>query len=397
MSTVECGAACLAMILRAHGIPATLADCRRYLSPGPKGVNALSLSEAALKFGLRARAYSAPDRAAVEELPLPAILHFENNHFVVLEERSDEKVSIIDPGEGRRKLGWSELQERYSGIALAFEPSPAPPEITPRAARPGDVVRELLRIPGVRRLAVQLIAATLFIHLLGLLFPLAAGSLVDRATLSVNVLGAGIAALALALIFLRYLRASLLVFFGSRAATALALGFPSLSDPGADDDLTRHLVRRARYAAAHQAVSIFVDLLWMIIASLALLVIAPSFLGIALTAAALQAALLLGRGRSLAVPSWRSQEPSGRALDLLDHLTSDRDSSWIKPALAAVGASALVLLLWIGTHRILQLEMTAGTVLAAASLAGQLLWPLVPLLSAWQRLRSMGPHVQALA
>ena len=104
---VECGAACLSMILRAHAIPATLADCREHLAPGPRGVNALSLTEVASKFGLRAKAYSAQTPEALQELSLPAILHFENNHFVVLEgwSRRRDTILIVDPAVGRRRLG----------------------------------------------------------------------------------------------------------------------------------------------------------------------------------------------------------------------------------------------------------------------------------------------------
>ena len=421
MSTVECGAACLSMVLQAHEIPATLADCRKHLAPGPNGVNAMSLSEVALKFGLRARAYSAKTRSAVEELSLPAIVHFGKNHFVVLEgwSRWRDRVSVVDPAEGRRRLGWSEFLERHSGVALAFEPSSAPPTLVPQPPRPlRDFVRQLLRLPDVRRLAVQLLAAALFLHLLSLAFPLAAASLVDGTATSdprqmVNVLGAGVASLVLALIVLGHLRVRLLVFFGSRVAALMALGSfqqvlalpPAFSDPRASDDSTRHLLNRARQVVAGHAVSTIVDGLWVLMPPLALLVIAPSFCGIVMAAAGLQVVLLLGHQSSLAGRSGRmlapGAGPSGRALDLLDFLTLERAdptraASWRSPVLAAVRAAALLLLLWVGTQMVLRQQMTLGAVLAAMCLATQFLWPLASLVSAGQRLRSMGPHIHAL-
>lgn len=420
MSTVECGAACLSMILQAHEIPATLADCRKHLAPGPNGVNALSLSEVALQFGLRARAYSAKTRSAVEELSLPAIVHFGKNHFVVLEgwSRWRDRVSVVDPAEGRRRLGWSEFLERHSGVALAFEPSSTPPTLVPQAPRLlRDFVRQLLRLPDVRRLAAPLLASTLFLHLLSLALPLVAASLVEDAATAdprrmVNVLGAGVASLVLALIVLGHLRLRLIAFFGARAAVLMALGsfqqilaLPSaFSDPRASDDSTRHLLNRARQAVAGHAVSMIVDGLWVLIPPLVLLVISPSFCGIVLAAAGLQAVLLLGRHDSLAVQSGRALAPgagpSRRALDLLDCLTPERvdpyAASWLPPALAAVRAAALLLLLWVGTHEILRQQTNPGAVLAATCLAAQFLWPLASLLSTVQRLRSMGPHIHAL-
>ncbi len=404
------------MILQAHEIPATLADCRKHLAPGSNGVNALGLSEVALKFGLRARAYSAKTRPAVQELPLPAIVHFGQNHFVVLESwsRRRDTVSIVDPAVGRRKLGWSEFLERHSGAALTFEPSSAPPTLTPEAPRPRrDFVRQLLRLPNVRRLAVQLLASTLFLHLLGLAAPLIAAALVDHASASgvfqrLNLLAAAVASLVLALIVLDFLRSSLLVYFGSRAAVAMALSAfqqllrlpPSLSDPRARDDSTRRLLNRARQAVAGHAVAILFDGLWVLISAGALLALMPRFFVSAMVAAGLQAFLLLGGGRS-----WRplapGVEPSGRALDLLDGLTSDwtapgRARAGLKPALAAIRAAALLLPLWMGTQMVLHQQTTPGALLAATSLAAQFLHALSSLLSAGQRLRSMEPHIHAL-
>lgn len=420
MSAVECAAACLSMVLRAHQIPATLADCRQHLDPGPRGVNVMSLVDVALRFGLRARAYSAKSREAVQELSLPAILHFGDNHFVVLEgwSRHRDRVSIVDPSAGRRKLGWSELLEQHSGVALAFEPSLTPPTLTPQAPwRWHGVARRLLRLPSVRRLVLQLIAAALVLHLMGVVLPLAVAALVDRASISdssrlVDVLGAGLAAVVLGLIALGGLRSHLLGYFGSRAAAVMALSSfqellelpSSFSNPRAMDGPIRHLLSRVRHAVAGHAVAILADGLGLPISLLALLMLAPPFSGIALAAAGLHAVLRLSLDGHLArrggaLPS--GAEPSSSALSLLDSLTAERadtlrPSSWRVLSLVAVRAAALLLSLWLGTHMVLQGQMTLGTLLAAISLAVQFLWPMDFLLAAGSRLRSMEPHIHVL-
>ena len=134
---MECGVACLSMVLQAHGIPARLADCREQLVPGEAGVNALSLAAAARAFGLGVKAYSAQSRAAVEQVPLPAIAHWGGAHFVVLERwsRRRDSVVVVDPARGRRRVSWAAFMERFSGTVLTFAPGTEPPAVTP-APRP---------------------------------------------------------------------------------------------------------------------------------------------------------------------------------------------------------------------------------------------------------------------
>jgi ABC-type bacteriocin/lantibiotic exporter with double-glycine peptidase domain len=352
------------MILRAHGIPVTLADCREHLAPGPQGVNALSLTEVASKLGLRAKAYSAKTPEALRELPLPAILHFGLNHFVVLERGSRGGVSIVDPAVGRRKLSWPDLMALHSGLALAFERSSEPPVLAPAPRRWSHPVRQFLGQPGARRLAAGLIAATLFLVLLGLGLPLTAAAWIDAAWTSdpsrqVDILGAGVAALALMLIVLGHLRSLLLVFFGSRAAALMV----------------RSLEGAVRRTVAGHTVSLIADGLWSLILLLILLAIAPWSAAVVLVATGLQAVLLLGRpperGDSTRIPSWR------------------------QPAHVAVQLTAPLLLLWIGTHRILDQRMTPGTLLAITCLAVQCLGAASFGLSAWQRLRFLGLYLHA--
>jgi ABC-type bacteriocin/lantibiotic exporter with double-glycine peptidase domain len=142
---MECGVACLSMVLQAHGIPATLADCRGQLVAGEQGVNALSLAAAARAFGLEVKAYSAPGRAAVEQVPLPAIAHWGGTHFVVLERPSRRRgrLVVVDPARGRRRMSWAAFMERFSGTVLTFAPGTEPPAVTPGPRR--SLFQRLLR------------------------------------------------------------------------------------------------------------------------------------------------------------------------------------------------------------------------------------------------------------
>src|SRR5262249_24757185 len=80
LSAVECGAACLAILLSYHGRPTTVGECRERLGIGRDGTTALKIAEAARSYGLRVKGYSLTpaDLAAV---PLPAIVHWDFDHF----------------------------------------------------------------------------------------------------------------------------------------------------------------------------------------------------------------------------------------------------------------------------------------------------------------------------
>jgi len=103
LNAVECGAACLAMILSYFGRDTSVAECRDTCTPGRDGLTARAISAAARKFGLLVKAYSA-EPEALKSLPLPLIAHWEFNHFVVVERWSPQSVIIVDPAIGRQRL-----------------------------------------------------------------------------------------------------------------------------------------------------------------------------------------------------------------------------------------------------------------------------------------------------
>ena len=78
----ECGIACLAMVASFHGHLTDLSAMRTRLSPSLKGVTLKHLSQAAESMGLVARGVQAP-LEALGKLTLPAVLHWDMNHFVV--------------------------------------------------------------------------------------------------------------------------------------------------------------------------------------------------------------------------------------------------------------------------------------------------------------------------
>ncbi|OOW72239.1 ABC transporter [Xanthomonas axonopodis pv. melhusii] len=117
----ECGLACLAMILSAHGALIELRELRRRFSLSLKGTRLDHMIKMAEKLGLAPR----PVRLEIEELrklTVPSILHWDMDHFVVLCKTNANTISIVDPALGRRNISFREASEHFTGVALELAP-----------------------------------------------------------------------------------------------------------------------------------------------------------------------------------------------------------------------------------------------------------------------------------
>ncbi|SNR90107.1 MULTISPECIES: peptidase domain-containing ABC transporter [unclassified Azospirillum] len=120
----ECGLACLAMVASHHGHEIDLPALRRRFSVSLKGTTMKSIVLMAQKMGLSGRGLRL-EPAQVKELKLPCILHWDMNHFVVLAAVQGDKVTILDPAKGRRRMGMAELAQHFTGVALELTPTSA--------------------------------------------------------------------------------------------------------------------------------------------------------------------------------------------------------------------------------------------------------------------------------
>jgi ATP-binding cassette subfamily B protein RaxB len=118
----ECGLACLAMVLSAHGTRVSLPALRARYPVSLKGTSARQIMAIAADFGLLARTVRA-ELSALSRLSRPSVLHWGLNHFVVLEAVGRGSVTIVDPALGRRRLSLAEVSKQFTGIALEFAPS----------------------------------------------------------------------------------------------------------------------------------------------------------------------------------------------------------------------------------------------------------------------------------
>ncbi|MGB6056508.1 MAG: NHLP family bacteriocin export ABC transporter peptidase/permease/ATPase subunit [Burkholderiaceae bacterium] len=124
MEALECGAAALAMVLAHHGRWVPMEELRVLCGISRDGSKALNLVKAARTLGFDARGMRLEPQG-LADIPLPAILFVDMNHFVVLEGTSPGWFDINDPGGGRRRISAAEFDGMFSGIALVFEKTAA--------------------------------------------------------------------------------------------------------------------------------------------------------------------------------------------------------------------------------------------------------------------------------
>src|SRR3954471_23934558 len=92
----ECGIACLAMVSSYHGHRTDLSAMRLRLSPSLKGITLKHIAQIAEAMGMTARGVQVPLESRAK-LRLPAVLHWDMNHFVVLTQAAGRKITVHDP------------------------------------------------------------------------------------------------------------------------------------------------------------------------------------------------------------------------------------------------------------------------------------------------------------
>ena len=118
----ECGIACLAMVAAFHGHRTDLSSMRLRLAPSLKGITLKHVAQIAEAMSLTARGVQVP-LESLGKLRLPAVLHWDLNHFVVLTEVSGRKITVHDPARGKRVLMLEEASRHFTGVAMEFTPT----------------------------------------------------------------------------------------------------------------------------------------------------------------------------------------------------------------------------------------------------------------------------------
>jgi len=200
----DCGAAALATIAMAHGIPIGLEPMRELAGTDRIGTNLQGLVQAAESIGMSARAVKAPFEA-LAEIPLPAIAHVVTDeglgHFVVLHRVRRGSVVVADPAQGVVKQSREQFCQSWTGRLLITMADKTRMRIKQRGTQPVTPWRRFLSLIGAHRsILIEAFCCALVMTLLGISTSYFIQHLVDSVlvrgeTQLLNALGVGMVAI----------------------------------------------------------------------------------------------------------------------------------------------------------------------------------------------------------
>ena len=195
----ECALACISMISNYWGSETNLLTLRRQFAFGQKGATLANLVEMAAAMKMTARPVSL-ELSDLKHLATPAILHWNLNHFVVLERVTAKGARIVDPATGTRSVSISTLDEKFSGVAVELKPSGG----FRRATKTEPVrLRDLTgRIAGLKSGLLKLFFLALAVQILVLLSPFYLQIVIDEVVMTADLSLLTVLALSFALLVL---------------------------------------------------------------------------------------------------------------------------------------------------------------------------------------------------
>lgn len=177
MEALECGAACLSMILAYYDLWVPLEQMRIDCGVSRDGANAKNMVEAARSYGLDAKGY----RYEVEELrkngKFPCIIHWNFSHFVVLNGFKGNKAVLNDPAKGTYSISIEDFDKSFTGICLLFEPNE---NFKPAGKRKSVLSFAFGRLKGAKSAFIFVVLTTLIASLIGVLTPAFSRIFMDR-------------------------------------------------------------------------------------------------------------------------------------------------------------------------------------------------------------------------
>lgn len=170
MEALECGAACLCMIAAYYKKWIPLTQVRADCGVSRDGSIAKNILQAGRSYGFKAAGYRL-EPAALDSLPLPAIIHWNFNHFVVLcgTDFQKGKIYINDPARGKVTVSLEEFDQAFTGIALTFEPTE---DFKPEGKQKSVMTFVRRCLKGALKPFILAVTISLVLTILGLLSPI---------------------------------------------------------------------------------------------------------------------------------------------------------------------------------------------------------------------------------
>ncbi|MBT9260204.1 MAG: peptidase domain-containing ABC transporter [Clostridiales bacterium] len=439
MEMTECGPACLTMVLRFHGCRVPLSKVRQECGSGRDGVSALVLKQAAARFGLETKAYRV-HYSQLSDITLPAILHWQGYHYVVLECLTRRGAWIVDPASGRQLISLKTLEEHFSGVVLTFVPGT---NFVPRNDYKISWRYYLNRLWEDRRLLFYILLTTFLMQAMGLLLPYFTYLAVDSVILARNLgllptIGIGMIGIAIVQGLTVYLKGVLTSRLQARISLTLSRDFIShmfslplgfFEQRSSGDLITRvNNIIIIREILSGSSVSVLLDGLLIITHGMFMLFISPSLTILAVAVGMIQMGLMLvlaPRIRNLTRQELSAQAEANsylmealRGMMLVKATGGDRKilETWnallvkqvkwgmyrdrtraiLDGSLNSLRVSMPLVFLTLGTHEIVRGEQTLGMLLGFNALALAFMLHVTSLIGSLQQLQLLSSIVERL-
>jgi len=431
-SASDCGAACLVMVSRYWGKRFSVNRLREIANVDRNGASLRGLAAAAESMGFTTR----PVKASLNKLAeqsLPAIVHWEGRHYIVVYEVKRDRVIVADPAIGQRMLTHAEFNASWTGYTLLLQPT----ALLKNADETKQSFWQFFELVKPHQLVLlEVLIASILIQVFGLITPLFTQLLLDRvvvqrSNLTLTAVGLGLLIFGLFRVAITGLRQYLLDHTAHKVDLALIVGFIShtfrlplsyFESRYVGDIISRvQENRKIQRFLTGEALSIFLDLLTVFIyvglmfwyswkMALLTLVIVPPFVLLALIATPflqrvsreifgayneetgylIQSLTGIRTVKSMAVEQtvrWHWEELFGKSIKKT--FSGQVIGNTLQIFSSGIEAIVTTALLWFGAWQVIQNELTIGQLVAFNMLLGNVINPFQRLIVLWNELQEV--------
>lgn len=183
LEALECGAASLAMVMAYYGKWVPLEQVRIDCGVSRDGSKAKNIYKAAEHYGFKVKAFSMSPESLKEKGQFPCIIHWNMNHFVVLNGFKGKCVFLNDPAKGTVKISWEEFDKAFTGVVLIPTPSE---EFKPGGKRRSTIGFAKKRLVGTGSAIVFVMLTTAITYLFGIANSVTSRIFMDRLLTGIN-------------------------------------------------------------------------------------------------------------------------------------------------------------------------------------------------------------------
>ncbi len=184
MEALECGAACLAMVLAYYGKWVPLEQVRADCGVSRDGSNARNMVRAARSYGLIAKGCRYEPDTLRRQGSFPCIIHWNFNHFVVLDGFKGDKALLNDPAKGSYAVSMETFDQSFTGICLLFEPGA---DFQPGGKPKSVFAFARKRLDGAGAAVAFMLLTTFITSLIGIIYSVFSHIFLDRLLTGENV------------------------------------------------------------------------------------------------------------------------------------------------------------------------------------------------------------------